>query len=148
MKIRAHHLLCMQGFQGYGYNEDFSKNMAQVVEILQNFPKHKIKIVAETDAICTCCPYNTNGKCEENHESLEHFVFGAQKSKILTANKKIVSMDIKVLKKLGIPSGSVFEAEEIFNITNKKLKTHLDIKEICGDCKWSEKCLWFLARLI
>lgn len=130
MKIRAHHLLCMQGFQGYGYSEDFSKNMAEIIEILQNFPKHKIEIIAGTDVICAFCPYDINGSCQENHES----------------NNRIMSMDVKVLKKLGISSGSIFEAEEIFNITNKKLKTHLDVEDICGNCRWSKKCLWYLKK--
>ena len=130
MKIRAHHLLCMQGFQGYGYSEDFTKNMAEIIEILQNFPKRKIEIIAGSDVICACCPYDINGTCQESQGS----------------NEKIMSMDVKVLKKLEIPPGSVFEAEEIFNIINKKLKTHLDVKEICGDCRWSEKCLWFISK--
>jgi len=146
MKIRAHHLLCIQGFQGYGYSEDFSKNMAEVIEILYNFPKYKIEIVAETDAICTCCPYNINGKCQENQVSLQHKVFGGPKSKILTANDKIISMDLNVLKKLDISPGSIFEAGKIFKITNKKLKTYFDVKDICGDCRWSEKCLWYLKK--
>jgi hypothetical protein len=171
----------MQGFQGYGYSEDFSKNMAEVIEILQNFPEHEIEIVAETDSICTCCPYNINEKCQESQESIEHKVFGAgknnvfavqetkhselrsdaskiedltdfrkflstPKSKILTANNKIIAMDLKVLKKLDISPGSIFEAGEIFKITNEKLKTYFDVKDICGDCRWSEKCLWYLKK--
>ncbi len=126
MKIRAHHLLCMQGFQGYGYSEDFSRNMAEIIETLQNFPKHEVEIVAEIDAICTCCPHSINGNCQESKGS----------------NEKIVSMDLTVLKKLGISQGSVFKADEIFEITNNKLKTYADVKEICGNCKWSEKCLY------
>ncbi len=131
MKIRAHHLLCMQGFQGYGYSKDFSKNMAEIIEIIKNFPKNKIEIIAETDAICTCCPYNINEKCHESKES----------------NERISAMDVKVLKKLGILSGSIFEVDEIFHITNKKLKTYSDVEDICGDCKWSEKCLWLISKL-
>ena len=130
MKIRAHHLLCIQGFQGYGYREDFSKNMAEIIEILQNFPEHEIEIVTETDSICNCCPYNINGNCQESHES----------------NEKIVSMDLKVLEKLDISPGSIFEAKKIFNIANNKIKTYLDMKDICGDCRWSEKCLWYLKK--
>ena len=136
----------MQGFQGYGYSEDFSKNMAEIIEILQNFPEHEIEIVAEADAICNCCPYNIKGKCQENQVSLEHKVFGGPKSKILTADNQIIAMDLKVLKKLDISPGSIFEAGEIFKITNEKLKTYFDVKDICGDCRWSEKCLWYLKK--
>ena len=120
----------MQGFQGYGYSEDFSKNMSEIIEILQNFPEQEIEIVAETDSICTCCPYNINGKCQESQIS----------------NDKIVSIDMKVLEKLDISPKSIFEAEKIFEITNRKLKTYHDVKEICGDCSWSEKCLWYLKK--
>ena len=130
MKIRAHHLLCMQGFQGYGYSEDFSKNMAEIIEALQNFPEHEIEIIAGNDSICTCCPYNIDKKCQESQGS----------------NDKIVSMDLKVLEKLDITPGSIFKAEKIFKITNKKLKTYIDVKEICGNCSWSEKCLWYLKK--
>ena len=120
----------MQGFQGYGYSEDFSKNMAEIIEILQNFPEREIEIVAETDSICACCPYNINGKCQESQGS----------------DSKLVSMDFKVLEKLDISPGSVFKAGEIFKITDKKLKTYIDVEKICGDCRWSEKCLWYLKK--
>ena len=30
IRIRAHHLLCMQGFQGYGYNKTFTENMTHI----------------------------------------------------------------------------------------------------------------------
>ncbi|MDF2505887.1 MAG: hypothetical protein K0R06_3382, partial [Clostridium sp.] len=32
------------------------------------------------------------------------------------------------------------------NLVNKKLKTIEDVKDICGDCRWTEKCLWHLNR--
>lgn len=104
--------------------------MAEIIEILQNFPEREIKIVAEIDSICTCCPYNIDGKCQESDVS----------------NDNIISMDLNVLKKLGITPGSVFKTGEIFKITNNKLKTYSDVKEICGDCKWSEKCLFYLKK--
>ncbi|PIU52192.1 DUF1284 domain-containing protein, partial [Candidatus Desantisbacteria bacterium CG07_land_8_20_14_0_80_39_15] len=33
MKIRAHHLLCVLGFQGLGYSPEFIKKMTQVKRI-------------------------------------------------------------------------------------------------------------------
>ncbi len=32
INIRAHHLLCLQGFQGYGYSQDFVRNMAEIIK--------------------------------------------------------------------------------------------------------------------
>ncbi len=130
MKIRAHHLLCMQGFQGYGYSEDFSKNMTKIVEILRSFPEKKIQVVNECDIICSCCPYNVKEICSKDPESYE----------------KIMRMDTKIIEKLELSCGDIFEAGKIFSHVNKKLKSYSDINEICGDCKWSEKCLWLISR--
>jgi hypothetical protein len=129
MKIRAHHLLCMQGFQGYGYSEDFSRNMAKVIQTIESFPKQKIQIVTECDVICSCCPYNINEICSKNPES----------------NKKIKRMDIKVLEKLELSGETILEGKEIFSFVNKKLGP-MDVQEICGNCSWKEKCLWFLEK--
>lgn len=129
MKIRAHHLLCMQGFQGYGYSEDFTKNMAHVIQTLKNFPESKIEIISGNDIICTCCPHNIDSICQENLKSPEN----------------IIAMDNKVLEKLRIPSGSIFKAGNIFKIVNEEL-THPDVMDICGDCRWSKKCLWLISK--
>ena len=48
--LRGHHLLCLQGFQGYGYDEDFVKNMTEI-----NFSRKQkdtlISITNENDDI-------------------------------------------------------------------------------------------------
>jgi hypothetical protein len=30
IKLRVHHLLCLQGYQGYGYDECFKKNLENI----------------------------------------------------------------------------------------------------------------------
>ena len=32
--LRGHHLLCIQGYQGYGYSEKFTDNMDNIIEDL------------------------------------------------------------------------------------------------------------------
>jgi len=42
--LRAHHLLCLQGYQGYGYDEKFKKNMNKVfhqLNIKNNYNDYK-----------------------------------------------------------------------------------------------------------
>ena len=126
MKIRAHHLLCIQGFQGYGYSEEFTKNLSKIIRSLKSFSNQKIEIITECDIICSYCPYNIDEICHKDKESYE----------------KIKEMDAKVLEKLEIPDKSTFKANEIFSITNKRL-TGFDLEEICGDCSWKDKCLVF-----
>ena len=64
MKIRAHHLLCMQGFQGYGYSEEFSQNMSKIIQKLKSHPEQKIEITADLDIICKSCPQKKNKICK------------------------------------------------------------------------------------
>lgn len=129
MKIRAHHLLCMQGFQGYGYSEEFSENMAEIIKKLDSHPEQRIEITMECDVICSCCPHNIHEKCKN-----------------LIFNWKIKRMDRNVLKKLGLESGIHYNAENIFSLVNERFKTYHDIHEICGNCNWREKCLWFISK--
>ncbi len=106
MKIRAHHILCMQGFQGYGYSALFSKNMSEIIIELKDNPDKDIKIITECDEICKCCPH-------KKHDICKNFI----------SNFMIKILDKKVLKKLKIESGSSIKAKDIKSITNEVFKT-------------------------
>ena len=57
MRIRAHHLLCMQGFQGYGYSKDFALHMLKVMDHIMDNPLCELDIITECDEICLHCPH-------------------------------------------------------------------------------------------
>lgn len=122
IKIRAHHLLCMQGFQGHGYSKDFVINMSQVIKNLKS-PNREIEIIAECDAICLPCPHKKDGVCRKNPDS----------------PTEIKNIDMKVLKKLDLRKGGKIKAKDILTIIKTKLKVN-DIEDICGNCQWKEKC--------
>ncbi|MBE3579888.1 MAG: DUF1284 domain-containing protein [Caldanaerobacter subterraneus] len=63
MEIRGHHFLCMLGFRGLGYDEEFVKNMNEIIERLYNEQYMLIKVVDNVDNICSTCPNNVNGEC-------------------------------------------------------------------------------------
>lgn len=130
IRIRAHHLLCMQGFQGYGYSRSFIDNMTQVVKDINSNPDLGVEIIAECDIICSHCPYNKEGVCERMPNSAQ----------------KVREMDIHVLRKLGLKEGTKGRVKDILALVNTKLKNSSDIQDICGDCEWKEKCLWFISR--
>ncbi|WP_414468363.1 DUF1284 domain-containing protein [Methanobacterium sp. ACI-7] len=127
IKIRAHHLLCMQGFQGHGYSEDFNKNMSRIIENFKNNPEQRIKILTECDAICIACPHNVNEKCIKDSDSYV----------------TIKNMDLSVLHICKIIENSVFKVSEIFDIVNKRIKYITEAEKICGNCKWKNVCIWF-----
>ena len=126
MKIRAHHLCCIQGFQGYGYSPAFITNMKAIISDFKASPSKSIKLVSECDAICTSCP--SKRECSTQKSAHSH---------------RIKDMDLVVLDKLNIEEGTVIEANEAFRLLNSKLKTASDIEDVCETCKWKRKCLWY-----
>jgi hypothetical protein len=127
IKIRAHHLCCIQGFQGYGYSSAFITNMKTIISDIKASPSKPIMLVSECDAICSSCP--SKRECSTQKSVHSH---------------RIKNMDLAVLEKLNIAEGTVIEANEAFRLLNSKLNTASDIDEVCETCKWKRKCLWFM----
>jgi len=128
LKIRAHHLLCIQGFQGYGYSEDFAKNMIEIIKNIDSNPESKI--ITECDIICSCCPHNVEGVCQKKPDSAQ----------------KVKDMDMRILRKLHLEDGIRDRVKGFLSLANTKLRNIFDVQDICGDCDWKEKCLWFISR--
>ncbi|SMC23869.1 hypothetical protein SAMN02745134_02024 [Clostridium acidisoli DSM 12555] len=122
IKIRAHHFLCMQGFQGYGYNDEFVKHMGEIVKYIKENSNDSIKIVNYCDEVCSMCKNNTNGICEKS--------------------SSVDFMDKKVLLKLRLTNNQQIIIKDVFKLVGEKIKSFEDAYEICGNCSWSEKCLW------
>ena len=73
-KIHPHHLLCILGYRGLGYNENFTSNMTKIVKDLRSNPNTIINVSPEADDICIACPYNSKGICikKPNSEEIVH----------------------------------------------------------------------------
>ena len=122
MRLRAHHLLCIQGFRGYGYNEEFTANLKSIIKAMHSDHKLQAEIVAECDVICLKCPYNKGGVCE----------------------KEIVKeMDENVLRKLGLKSGEKVLIIEILNRARELFGDKSELNKICYACSWKDVCGWF-----
>lgn len=126
MKIRAHHLLCIQGFQGYGYSKEFVINMSEMIEDLKQHSDQNIQLTADCDIFCAYCPHNKKNICTYSADS----------------EKKIQQMDIQVLETIGLHVNSIIKAHKVFELINKKFKPE-NINEVCGKCRWKDKCLFF-----
>ena len=127
IKIRAHHLLCIQGFQGYGYSQKFVDNMKYVIDHL-NSAHSQVEIITDCDFICFFCPHNKNGICE------------------VKSKTDIKVLDNLVLDKLDLKEHTIMSSGYAFSLANNKLFTISNVEEICGNCNWKEKCLWYLSR--
>lgn len=121
--LRGHHLLCLKGFQGYGYSEEFSENMTEI-NSLRKENDTTIMLVNEKDDICKACPNLKNDLCE----SSDH-------------NRKIVRMDDNVLSK--IAKEKEYNAVELFKKVDELFPDKKSVENICFNCNWHEKCLFY-----
>ena len=121
--LRGHHLLCLKGFQGYGYDEEFTENMA-LINSKRKLKDTTVRLTSSPDDICSSCPNLKDGICENQSQ-----------------NEMIVSMDREVLKKLD--PAKEYNSIELFNKIDTIFNSKESVSEICFGCKWSEKCLFY-----
>lgn len=113
--IRPHHLLCIHGFRGKGYNEEFVENMIEIVKEIKENKKVDLNIVNRTDAICLKCP----NKIGEN---------------LCTTQENIELLDRQVLDVLELTKER-YSYKEILDSIKRNL-TQEDFQSICSDCEW------------
>ena len=118
MRLRAHNLLCIQGFVGKGYSPEFVANMTRVVESLG--PGAPVTVVDEPDVLCEACPNLAASGCT---------LGGAG------AEKGIVSQDRDVLRRLGLAAGEEVAWGEIVALIRARVAPD-DLDDICGTCPW------------
>jgi len=122
--LRGHHLLCIQGFQGYGYSDDFIEHM-KIIKSLIEKKNTKIKVINYNDDICSFCPNLTKDNICKN----------------ISENAKIQEMDNEVINKLKLVNTEI-DTEELFNKVNKIFNSENDITNICDKCSWLNECLF------
>ena len=115
IKLRPHHLLCTQGFNGKGYSADFVENMTAITSRLRSDFDVMVEIVFSTDDICSRCPHMLG----EN---------------LCQSNEKVNRFDAKVIAYFGIEEKGYIYKEIVHEIHTKMTQTIMD--DICGECNW------------
>lgn len=111
-KIRPHHCLCINFFEGKGYSTDFTENMTAVIELL-NRENPVVEVITDRDIICRSCP------CTDCHD-------------------KALSYDLKVMDICGL-SGRM-HWEDLRQTVSEKIIESGRLKDICGNCQWFYIC--------
>lgn len=117
MKLRAHHLLCTQGFVGMGYSDTFTRNMAHIVA--QMNAGELIEVVDSCDDICAACPHRRGRDCGAS----EH------------AEAEIQALDARARAQLGVAVGEVLDAPLIHQRLQQRPVAQ-KLPEICSGCPW------------
>ena len=149
IKVRAHHGMCLFFFIGKGYSNDFTENMWSYKKmLLEESPI--VKIVAELDDICAKCPNNiVEEKTEISNESkvLEEVSISKEcrsttSKRVCTSQEKVLRYDRAVLQYLGLESGSTMHFKDFYELVEEKILRPGNRPTICGDCSWSELCIY------
>ena len=121
--LRGHHVLCLQGFQGYGYDENFVKNMSEINRI-RKLDSTSVSVTNEADDICKACPNLKGGICENQIQ-----------------NDNIISMDDEVLSKLD-PTKE-YNSPDLFKKVETTFNSKESVSKICSKCMWHKECLFY-----
>ena len=113
--LRPHHILCLKQFKGYGYSDDFVKNMFNILDKIEN---EEIVIKVDFDDICIKCPNLVNNRC--------------------ISDSDIDLLDNKVLQLLNIELNKPMYFNYIYSHISKYLKEDT-FSKICSSCSWYKK---------
>jgi len=118
VRIRAHNLLCIQGFVGEGYSPDFVANMTRVVASLH--AAAEVTVVDRPDVLCEACPNLAGDGCALHGAGTE---------------RGIVAQDRDVMHRLGIAAGETLPWGEVLRRIRAAVAPG-DLDTICGTCPW------------
>ncbi|MBN2695543.1 DUF1284 domain-containing protein [bacterium] len=112
-RLRPHHILCMHGFIGEGYDYIFTENMSGIIDnILES---NSVEIVFYWDNICSKCPnLNDKGFCK--------------------TEKKVRNLDKKTIELLELKE-MIYNYNELRAILKNRL-TPDKLVYICSECSW------------
>lgn len=130
IRFRPHHFLCALGFQGKGYSEDFTANMAGIVDRLRGPGGGDLllQVTYQADAICGPCPHKRGLGCEKS--------------------AKITALDSRHAAALRLRDGGCLT----WGDAQARIRSHVapgDLQTLCAGCAWLELglCEDALARL-
>ncbi len=120
--IRAHTLLCLQGFRGRGYSDEFVVAMGFVHRTLKDEPDTPVRVLSSPDVFCAVCPHSggPSGGCTlggPGHET------------------HMRAQDQEVMRRLGLTERQVLPWSGIL----ERIRTGVrgsDLPAICTTCPW------------
>ena len=120
IRLRAHHLLCILGSRGKGYNDAFIANMSCVVERIRSEPRTLLALVDSGDCICSACP----------HDSPEGCVRAGN-----TAGR-VRERDTAVLLELGLCPSDLITVRAAYQRVKERITPACLSRIICLGCEW------------
>ncbi len=119
LTLRGHHLICLNFFSGEGYDENFIKNLK---ELLRRAELELVEVCIGADDVCIKCHYLRDYKCQYDEN----------------AEQEIKEMDEKALTLLKIKIQTRLSWQEI---KGRIPDIFADWAEnYCNECDWKAVC--------
>ena len=119
LRLRPHHLLCLQTFVGHGYSDEFVAHMTHVQKQLVADPHTPIALVDGSDDLCRHCPNCVGGQCTSEKPALFD---------------RLAAARLPQQKGIGTPY-SLSGIPESLHISEELLAA------CCPGCEWKELCV-------
>lgn len=130
IQFRPHHFLCALGFQGKGYSDSFTANMAEIVDRLRGTGGGDVilQVTPQADAICAPCPHKRGLGCAKS--------------------AKITALDKRHAAALGLADGDCLT----WDAAQARIRAQVmpgDLQALCAGCAWLDLglCEAALSRL-
>jgi len=117
--LRGHHLICLQFFNGEGYDETFIKNLRDTLKRTSN---EEITISSGADDVCESCSYLKKDRCGYSEN----------------ADKEILDMDKKALELLDHSYNDKVRWNELTNKLPGIFPKWFSL--YCRECEWRSAC--------
>jgi hypothetical protein len=121
IKLRGHHLVCLQFFRGEGYNREFIANLEDVIGRAEK--GEEIEVVEGADDVCRACPALKGDECVAKPG----------------VDAEIREMDKEAASHLGVKVGERVRWQEV---SPKVAATPKDwFAGFCAGCDWEKACV-------
>ena len=127
MKLRAHHLICVFGWRGEGYSEEFTENFNDIITKLGD--SAPVELVGGVDDLCAACPKRATGDS------------GVE----VSCAADPTAIDGRVLDYIGLEIGHVYSFGHLLEIVRERIAPST-LATICRGCVWESKG-WCAAGL-
>ncbi|MCY0878339.1 MAG: DUF1284 domain-containing protein [Firmicutes bacterium] len=114
IRLRGHHLLCLLGYRGMGYSEDYVANMTRVHRQLRTTPSTPVQIIDGPDDLCACFPAYAPYHCQDDD---------------------VWERDRQVLAGLGLTVDEVVPWNDIVHRIRRAIRGD-DLVTLCSTCSW------------
>lgn len=118
--LRPHHGMCIQFYEGKGYDADFTDHMGKIVQTLYADPSQPVRVTLSADAVCRRCPNNKDGICADQ--------------------AKVRRYDEAALRLCGFRDGDVMPFSGFLAAVREKIIDPGLRRTVCGDCCWDPIC--------